>query len=168
MTLRKLILLVALVSLLDIGFATAQKIKTYDFRQIEPQFHFQNDTTYVINFWAMWCKPCVEELPEFENIRKAYSDKKVKVLLISLDFGSNVDKRLVKFLEKKQIGAETIILDDPDANSWINKVSSDWDGALPATIVYKQEKRKYFGRKVTYSELAETIDQINNIKTVNK
>ena len=71
----------------------AQEIKTYNFNELEPIFHYQNDTTYVINFWAMWCKPCVEELPYFETIRKNYSDKKVKVILVSLDFGNNVEER---------------------------------------------------------------------------
>ena len=141
--------------------ALAQDFKTVNFEGLKPSFHQQNDTTYVINFWAMWCKPCVEELPEFEHIRKSYQNKRVKVLLVSLDFGSKVEERLTSFLTKKNINAEVVILDDPDSNSWIGKVDDTWDGALPATVVYKKDKRKFFAKKVTYSELAETIDNLN-------
>ena len=45
-------------------------IKSYDFKSLEPLFKQQNDTTYVINFWATWCVPCVEELPHFEKLNK--------------------------------------------------------------------------------------------------
>nr|WP_320119103.1 TlpA disulfide reductase family protein [uncultured Marinifilum sp.] len=153
-----------LLTLVILTFSSlySQEIKTVDFKELEPKFNIRNDTTYVINFWAMWCKPCVEELPEFEHIRKIYQNKKVKVLLISMDFGSNVEKRLVKFLDKKGINVEVIILDDPDANSWVGKVNEKWDGALPATVVYKKDKEKFFAGKVTYSQLAKTIDQISN------
>ena len=51
------------------------------FDDIAPLFNKNNDTTYVINFWATWCKPCVEELPYFEDLYAAYSDKKVKIIL---------------------------------------------------------------------------------------
>ncbi len=150
------------VVLLAIGFKSiAQKIKTVDFEELEPRLHIQNDTTYVMNFWAMWCKPCVEELPEFEHIRKSYQNKKVKILLVSLDFGSKVEDRLTAFLKNKKINAEVLILDDPDSNAWISKVDNKWDGALPATVVYKKDKRKFFAGKVTYYELAKTIDHIN-------
>ncbi|WP_282016237.1 TlpA disulfide reductase family protein [Marinifilum flexuosum] len=140
----------------------SQDFNTLNFKELEPTFHLHNDTTYVINFWAMWCKPCVEELPEFEHIRKSYQNKKVKVLLVSLDFGAKVEERLSRFLTKKNINAEVVILDDPDANSWLGKVDDKWDGALPATVIYKKDKRKFFARKVTYSELAETIDNLNS------
>jgi thiol-disulfide isomerase/thioredoxin len=139
----------------------AQDIKTYTFDELEPIFHQQNDTTYLINFWAMWCKPCVEELPEFEDIRKDYADKKVKVILISLDFGSTVQERMTKFLERKDIHAEVRILDDPDANSWIGKVDEEWDGALPATVIYKKNKKTVFTRQVSYEELAKSINNLN-------
>ena len=152
-----------LTVLIFIGTNTsAQEFKTVNFEELEPGFHQQNDTTYVINFWAMWCKPCVEELPEFEHIRKSYETKKVKILLVSLDFGSKIEERLTNFLTKKNINAEVIILDDPDSNSWIGKINNDWDGALPATVIYKKDKRKFFAGKVTYSQLAESIDNISN------
>lgn len=142
--------------------ALSQKINSYNFEELEPVLRFQNDTTYVVNFWAMWCKPCVEELPEFEEIRKAHSDQKVKVILVSLDFGSDVEERLIKFLERKDIHATTLLLDDPDANSWIGKVDEKWDGALPATLVYRKDQRKFYARKITFKEIAESIKQISN------
>ncbi len=45
-----------------------------------------NDTLYVVNFWATWCKPCVAELPYFEEAGEKYKSEKIKVLLVSLDF----------------------------------------------------------------------------------
>ena len=156
----KLLLFVGL--LIGSKLLSAQEIKTYNFNELEPIFHYQNDTTYVINFWAMWCKPCVEELPEFEDIREDYSSKKVKLILVSLDFGKNVEDRLVAFLKRKNINAEVVILDDPDANSWIDKVDDKWDGALPATVIYHMDNRKVFTRQVSYTELAKSIEQVSN------
>lgn len=140
----------------------AQEIKTYNFNELEPLFHYQNDTTYVINFWAMWCKPCVEELPYFEAIRKDYADKKIKVILVSLDFGKNLEERLNKFRKLRKVNAEIVVLDDPDADTWIRKVDEKWDGAIPATIIYKNDKKEVFTRQVSYKELAESIDKMNH------
>lgn len=148
--------------LMSVKLAGAQEIKTYNFNELEPIFHYQNDTTYVINFWAMWCKPCVEELPGFEKIRKNYSNKKVKVILISLDFGKNVEDRLTNFLARKKMNTHVVLLDDPDANSWIGKVDAKWDGALPATVIYKKDKRQVFTRQVSYDELTKSVDKLNN------
>lgn len=148
--------------IISMKLISAQEIKTYNFNELEPIFYYQNDTTYVINFWAMWCKPCVEELPEFEDIRKDYSNKKVKVILISLDFGKNVKDRLVSFLKRKNINAEVVLLDDSDADTWIGKVDKDWDGALPATVIYKKNERTVYTRQVSYKELAKSINKMNN------
>ena len=61
------------------------------FSELESLFQFENDTTYVINFWATWCKPCIEELPYFESLHKKYQDKKVRVVLVSLDFDLSLE-----------------------------------------------------------------------------
>ena len=50
----------------------------YDsFEEMEWIFNQENDTTYVINFWATWCKPCVEELPFFKENCKHYDALKL-------------------------------------------------------------------------------------------
>lgn len=161
MKFRLQVLLILVLSITS-KHVSAQEIKTYSFDELEPIFHYQNDTTYVINFWAMWCKPCVEELPYFEAIRKNYSDKKVKLILVSLDFSNNVEERLNKFRAKRNVNSHIVILDDPDADSWISKVAEKWDGAIPATVIYKKDHREVFTRQVTYEELAESIDKMNH------
>ncbi|RUT80082.1 TlpA family protein disulfide reductase [Ancylomarina longa] len=157
-----LITLIVLISMNEIQSVSAQEIKTVNFAQLKPLLHQTNDTTYVINFWAVWCKPCVKELPEFEKIRKAYAAKNLKVVLVSLDFGAHAADRVRKFLDRKEIHAHAIILDDPDANAWIEKVDENWDGAIPVTLIYNKEKRIFLSHAITSAELSKTIDRIIN------
>lgn len=123
-------------------------------------FEQNNDTTYVINFWATWCGPCVKELPYFETLHKQYKDQKVKVLLVSLDFKRQIERKLIPFVKKRQLQAEVIALTDGDYNSWIDKVDTDWGGAIPITVVYKGNKRKFHGEEFSnYEDLENLVKQ---------
>jgi len=137
-------------------------VKAYDFKTFEPYLKIQNDTTYVINFWATWCQPCVAELPYFEKINSDYKDKKVKVILISLDMKKDADSKLLSFIKKKNLQSEVIFLNDPDANAWIGKVDSTWSGAIPATIIYTKNKRKFYEKSFTFEELEAEIKSFTN------
>lgn len=87
--------------------------------------------------------PCVEELPHFEAIRQKYRDRPLKVILVSLDFVKNLEKTLMPFLQKKGIGAEVVLLNEPNYNAWIDKVHSSWSGALPATVFMRNSEKQY-------------------------
>lgn len=127
-------------------FVPAQdlKVPVLDFEGVQPYLENDNDTTYLINFWATWCKPCVEELPLIERIHTEDFDDPVQIILISLDFRSQIESKLIPFLEDKQIRSKVVVLDDPDANRWIDKVDPRWSGALPATIIYRGNKKLFF------------------------
>ena len=120
-------------------------------------FDYKNDTTYIINFWATWCKPCVEELPYFEEVHAKYSNKPVKVILVSLDFKKQIEKKLLPFIQNRNLQPEVVVLVDPDANSWIPKVDDVWDGAIPVTLFYNSEKRKFVGKQFADHDELETI-----------
>jgi thiol-disulfide isomerase/thioredoxin len=98
-----------------------------------------DSTLYVINFWATWCKPCVEELPVFEDLTKKYPKSKLKVILVSLDMKKEVDTKLPAFITEKKLQSEVMWMSDPNANLWINRVSPEWSGALPATWLVKKD-----------------------------
>ena len=122
----------------------------------------KDDTVYVVNFWATWCAPCIKELPSFEEIGKKYKDQKVKVILVSLDFPKKVESNLIPFIERKKLVSEVIHLDDPDANSWIEKIDKNWSGAIPATIIYRNDSKAFYEQSFTYEELeTELLKMLN-------
>lgn len=104
----------------------------------------EDDNTYVINFWATWCAPCIKELPYFEQLHK--DNPKVKVILVSLDSKKDLEKKLIPFVAKKQLTAEVILLSDKDYNAWLDKIDDSWSGAIPATLIISG-KRKLFAER---------------------
>ena len=110
----------------------AQEVEIIKFDQLEKIIAEKSDKIKVINFWATWCKPCVAELPYFETINK--NNKEVQVILVSLDFPEDIEDRLKPFIKKRGLKSEIKLLDETDGNSWIDKVSPAWTGAIPATL----------------------------------
>jgi len=130
-----------------------------EFSQVEPFFHFDNDTIYIINFWATWCKPCVEELPYFEELIQAYKEKNVKVILVSLDFPRQFKSKLAPFVKERRLQSAVIALADGRYNDWIDKVSPEWTGAIPATYIYKGSQSHFIGTSVKSMAELETVVQ---------
>lgn len=145
-------ILILLVGLLAGKMLTAQ-VPVVDFEGFQPYLKKTADTTYVVNFWATWCKPCVKELPAFEKLNREYRNEKVKVLLVSLDFIKHYDSKLIPFIKKYNLQSEVILLNDPRSNRWIDKVSPEWSGAIPATVIYRGDKRGFYEQSFTYEEL---------------
>jgi thiol-disulfide isomerase/thioredoxin len=138
------------------------KVDSYDFKSFEPFLKKNSNTTYVINFWATWCLPCVKELPYFETLNEKYKNQNVKVILVSIDMPKKIESALIPFIQKRKIKSEVIHLDDPDANAWIEKVDKNWSGAIPATVIYNADKRMFYERSFTYSELENELLKIIN------
>lgn len=155
---KNLFLLVLLVILFNPRIS-AQEIAVVDFTQLQPLLDKRNDTTYVVNFWATWCLPCIKEMPYFQQIHENFSNRKVKVILVSLDFEKQINSTLIPFIEKNRLTAEVILLNDPDANSWIDQVNPKWSGALPATVIYNKNFQGFYEQSFTYNELEQIINQ---------
>jgi thiol-disulfide isomerase/thioredoxin len=155
--LRRLIIFLPflLVSLIP-AYSQVKVIRYSDLKKIQNR---QDDTTYVINFWATWCKPCVEELPYIDALTSNYSDQKVKVFLVCMDFKRELETKLLPFVKKNNIVSEVLLLDEPDYNSWIPLVDKSWSGAIPATLIFNNSNgvRKFFEQEFTEDEIKKTV-----------
>jgi len=136
-------------------------IEVYNFEELSLFLEQEKDQMYVINFWATWCKPCIQELPYFEATQKKYSGD-IKVILVSLDFTDKLESQLIPFVSEKSIQSQVILLDDPHENEWIPKVDSTWSGAIPATLMIKGSERKFFEKSFTEEELDKEILKFKN------
>jgi len=128
-------------------------VKVMDFNQLEKHITKKNNTVYIVNFWATWCQPCIEELPDFLKLNEQFKNKNFKLILVSLDFSNQIKKRVEPFLKKHNITSEVIVLDDLDANTWINKVDPSWDGAIPVTLLLQNGKKTFHNGTINYTEL---------------
>lgn len=138
--------------------AGAQTVEVVTFEQLEKLIANQKHEVVVYNFWATWCKPCVEEMPAFEKLAADYKSKGVHVVFVSLDFKSK-HQSVVDFAKKKALKAEVILLNAPDYNAWIDKISPEWGGSIPATLVVKKtgNARKFHEGSFSYEELVTFI-----------
>lgn len=129
----------------------------YNFEELEPLLNRDDNAIHIVNFWATWCKPCIEELPVFQEIHD--TDKNIEVLLVSLDFPDKVDEQLKPFIRKQHLTPPVVLLDDPHENVWIPKVDSTWSGAIPATLIYNKEKRLFYERSFTRETLSKELEK---------
>jgi len=132
-------------------------VNGYKWEGLQYYLNQKNDTTYVVNFWATWCEPCVEELPHFEQINEKYKKNKIKVILVSLDFGKDIKPKLLPFINRKQIKSQVIAMRELDTDSWMPKVDTTWTGALPATVIYNKDMRRFYEKSFTYAELEKEV-----------
>ncbi len=151
-----------LFSILNLGQSSAQSVREIDSDALEALTSSMNDTTYVVNFWATWCSPCVKEIGYFEELHRQIKSENVKVILVSLDFPRQVESRVIPFLREKEITAEVLLMTDLDYNSWIDRVDPNWSGAIPATIIYNREKRVFLEQELTRDELFNHVKQITH------
>ena len=86
--------------------AVAQDIEKLTFEDLQAKIESSNGNLRVFNFWATWCKPCIEEMPHFEA---ANSKDDVNVIFVSLDFAGELNRKVIPFVKKKLSESE---LDD--------------------------------------------------------
>jgi thiol-disulfide isomerase/thioredoxin len=116
----------------------------------------------VINFWATWCAPCVKEMPLLEKLNQ--EDKNCKVILVSMDYDLDPDPAKVKrFIERKKILSEVVILAEENPNDWIEKIDKNWSGALPSTLVVNPNsgKRKFIQGELKAGDLEKLIQEVS-------
>ncbi|QDW24716.1 TlpA disulfide reductase family protein [Pedobacter sp. KBS0701] len=146
-----------LICLSLITYSVNAQVKLLKLDDLDKRIANGKDTTYVINFWATWCSPCVAELPNFEKLRLANLKKPVKVLLVSLDFKSKLQKEVIPFVEQHKINAEVFLLNEPDQQQYIERIDKKWSGAIPATLFVNKKTRQFYENEFTETELKNTL-----------
>lgn len=139
-------------SLPDLGTAT-NPIVYENFADVEGLFKQSSDTTYIVNFWATWCKPCREEIPLLQRMAEEDESGKLQIVLVSLDTERSAIERIPTFLGEAAPDLPAIVLTD-EGQEWGKTIDRVWSGSLPTTILYRGKLRYVYRREFrTYTDL---------------
>ena len=156
----KILSIIGIILICSCDNPTKDTIEVVDFDGLYSKIDLSIDKTYVINFWATWCAPCVKELPYFEEVNKQSQDKNTEVILVSLDFPSQIETKLKPYLKKNKIKSKVILLDDSKMNTWVKKVSEQWDGGIPATLIVNSSNYNFYPKPFKKEELFNEINKV--------
>ena len=108
----------------------------------------------VVNFWASWCPPCVEEMPTLDKIAQEYAAKNVLIVGIGIDSPSNIRQ----FLEKTPVSYPIMI--GGLEGSALAKEMGNAQGALPYTVIINAKGKSVYTKlgKISEEELKKAIN----------
>ncbi len=159
----KKILLLATFAILGFAPAMAQDVQVIKLADLDKLLQKPKEGVVLINFWATWCRPCIEELPYFDKAQQEFADKGVTMYFVSLDDVEILESRVKPFVKKKGLQAKVLLLDETDMNAFINRVDPEWSGAIPATIMISSTERKLIEGKMEPQELKALLTKFTSI-----
>lgn len=150
----------------QIGNLRAQEIRSVKITEVE-QIIAESKAPLIINMWATWCKPCVEELPFFlEEVNKYNTSKggadSIYLLLVSLDFAHSFPDGISTFALKRNINVPIVWLNETNADYFCPKIDAKWSGAIPATLFINNKTgyRNFVEEQISHDQLKDEIKAI--------
>lgn len=136
--------------MLPVMMSIGQEVKKVKITDVEA--YIQNSRRpMLVNFWATWCAPCVQEIPYFIETVKRYEADSVELVLVSLDFPGYYPKQVKSFIRQKNYKATFFWLNETNADYFCPIIDAKWDGAIPVTLFVNNKTgyRKFFNRALT-------------------
>lgn len=93
-----------------------------------------SDKYRLVNVWATWCTPCVEEMDELVTIHRMYRGREFELITVSADDPASKDKAL-KMLKNKHCSARNFMVEIKNQDELFDAVDREWQGAVPYTIL---------------------------------
>jgi thiol-disulfide isomerase/thioredoxin len=152
------LLIVMLINVCLVQSQTIKKVKMDELVKL-----IQTSTQpLVVNFWASWCQPCIHEIPWFEKNINADKSGNIKLILVSLDYGSDYPKVLTDFVKQQGYTSTVLWLNETDPGSFCPKIDAKWDGAIPATIMVNNKKKykQFYLQQLPEAKLQQALQQL--------
>jgi thiol-disulfide isomerase/thioredoxin len=115
----------------------------------------------VVNVWATWCGPCIQEFPEFIRYDGAMEDQLVEVRFLSVDDPS-IRPRVVEFLRQRGWDEPSYLAMNQDVVQGLAFAAHTvWDGSIPMTFILADGKvQDMWIGSTTYQLLSARVDRV--------
>jgi thiol-disulfide isomerase/thioredoxin len=140
---KKIILLLFFLFAYGLTNSFSQSVSSWTIEELENSIE-HSDSVLVINFWATFCKPCIEEIPDMLAVVEKYKKDGVKLLLVSLDLPEAYPAGIDSFALANEYTAPVIWLNETNADHFCPRIDETWSGSIPATLIYNRKNNYSF------------------------
>ncbi len=120
----------------------------------------ESDDVVLLNFWATWCRPCLDEIPVFMELERTYRDRGFRFVAVSLDDAESMDGQVLPFMKKWFPEFESLISLEYDMDDIVSVVDGGWNEVLPTSYIFGRdgELAERLQGKYTADEFAARIE----------
>ena len=124
----------------------------------------KSEKPLIVNFWATFCKPCVDEIPYFLSHISDRYEGEVDLVLVSLDPKDYYPRKLTAFAGSKKFTAPIIWLNESNADVFCPRINVKWTGAIPATLMINNKTgvKRFYDRQLTPLQFEKEVKQLVN------
>jgi thiol-disulfide isomerase/thioredoxin len=146
-----------IVTLMIAMIISAQEIRKIRITELEKTIA-EAKTPLIVNFWATFCIPCIEEIPYFQDEVKKHAADSVQLILVSLDLSDDYAK-IAPFAKRRKFTAPIVWLNETNADYFCPKVDPKWSGAIPSSLFINNKTgyRKFYEEQLSHEKLKEAI-----------
>jgi len=122
----------------------------------------RNGKILLLNVWATWCPPCVEEFPDLVKLARNIGEEKYEIVGISVDEPDDLNGKVIPFLQKYVVPFKVFIAEIGKQEDFINTLNSSWNGAIPATFIYDStgSQRSFSIGTKSYEQFIEELKSV--------
>lgn len=113
-----------------------------EFKAFEKILAQEKGKAVLVNLWATWCKPCVNEMPLLEKLHQNYKDKGIKVITLSMDEVTKIDSLVIPYWQAMNFSMDNYLIAAEDPGALVNQIDPLWLGLLPTTFIFNTNGEK--------------------------
>jgi thiol-disulfide isomerase/thioredoxin len=122
-----------IASLLIVSAVSAQDVRSVKITELEKTIK-ESKTPLIVNFWATFCVPCLQEIPYFQEIASQYKSNDVSLVFVSLDMKEAYPVKVNNMAKKLNLTYPVVWLNETNADYFCPRIDTSWTGGMPSSL----------------------------------
>jgi len=124
---------------LNVTTLAAETLTQIDANDLRAELDALHGRVVLVNFWATWCRPCLEEIPALMELETQLRDSGFSLVAVSLDEPDGAESLVRPFMEKWFPGFTSFLSIERDRDDMVSVIDAAWNEILPTSYLVARD-----------------------------